>query len=89
MRSQVLAAFAAFAISVSAFPSIALEAAQIAARNDDTVRAVKAAHEKRLNGILPGFNAAEQLIDVSWAHAFTPPDFDVGDLSGQHPPKSF
>ena len=84
MKSQVLAAVAALTASVSAFPSIALEAAQIAARNDESIAtAAKARHEKRLNGIAPGFDAAAQLIDVSGEHAFSPPDFDASDLRGQ------
>jgi hypothetical protein len=86
MRSQIFAAVAALSASVSAFPAIALEAAQIAARNDATSEAAKAAHERRLNGILPGFDAAAQLIDVSGAHAFTPPDFSAGDLRGWSSP---
>jgi len=73
--------------SVSAFPAIALEAAAIKARTDTSTsaEAAHAAHEKRLNGIAPGFDAAAQLIDVSGAHAFVPPDFDAGDLRGPCP----
>ncbi|CZR58273.1 related to oxidase [Phialocephala subalpina] len=85
MKSTLFAAVAALSTSVSAFPAIALEAAQIAARDAEFSQAAKSAHERRLNGFLPGFNAAEQLINVSGAHAFTPPDFSAGDLRGPCP----
>jgi len=85
MKSIQLAAVAALTSSVSAFPAIALEAAQVAARDVKISEQERSAHERRLNGILPGFNAAEQLIDVSGEHAFTPPDFDAGDLRGPCP----
>ena len=85
MKSTLIAAVAAFSNPLAAFPTIALEAAQLAARNSDFSSTAKAAHEKRLNGILPGFNAAEQFIDVSGEHAFTPPDFSAGDLRGPCP----
>ena len=82
---HAIAAIAAFSAAVSAFPSIAFEASKVAARDAEIASAAKAAHERRLNGILPGFNAAEQLIDVSGEHAFTPPDFSAGDLRGPCP----
>jgi hypothetical protein len=85
MKSTLLAAVAALSTPLTAFPTIALEAAQLAARSSDVSIAAKAAHERRLNGILPGFNAAEQLIDVSGDHAFVPPDFSAGDLRGPCP----
>lgn len=85
MKSTFITTIAAFSTLITAFPTIALEAAQLAARNSDFSTATKAAHEKRLNGILPGFNAAEQLIDVSGEHAFIPPDFGAGDLRGPYP----
>lgn len=69
-----LAAVAALSIStVSAFPAIALEAAQIAARDVGSSTTEKLAHERRLLGILPGFDAAAQRIDVSGEHKFIPP----------------
>ncbi|CZT46035.1 related to oxidase [Rhynchosporium secalis] len=83
---STVAALAALNISgVSAFPSITLEAAQIAARDAEVASAAKSAYEKRVSGILPGFNAAAQLIDVSGKHAFTPPNFSKGDLRGPCP----
>lgn len=82
---STLAAIAAFSTAVTAFPTIALEAAQLAGSNSDVSTAAKAAHERRLNSILPGFNAAEQLIDVSGEHAFVAPDFSAGDLRGPCP----
>ena len=59
---------------VYAFPAIALEAA--------TKRAGPHVKEKRQN---PGFDASAQLIDVTGAHAFVPPDFTAGDLRGPCP----
>ncbi|KUJ15136.1 Cloroperoxidase [Mollisia scopiformis] len=85
MKSSIIAAAAAFSTGVSAFPTIALEAAQNAVRHANVFQAARAAHEKRLNGILPGFNAAEQLIDVSGEHAFVPPNFSAGDMRGPCP----
>jgi hypothetical protein len=41
--------------------------------------------EKRILGILPGFDAAAQRIDVSGAHAFVPPNFAAGDIRGPCP----
>jgi hypothetical protein len=83
MKSLTLLASLTALNTVSAFPAIALEAAQFASRSVSEVE--RAAHERRLNGVLPGFNAAEQLIDVSGEHAFVPPDFSAGDLRGPCP----
>lgn len=85
MKSTFITTIAAFSTLLTAFPTIALEAAQLAARNSDFSTATKATHKKRINGILSGFNAAEQLIDVSGEHAFIPPDFSAGDLQGPCP----
>jgi hypothetical protein len=52
-----LAAIIVFSLSVSRFLAIALEAAQIAAREVETSSVARTAHERRLNGILPDFNA--------------------------------
>lgn len=41
--------------------------------------------KRQLPGLNPGFNAAAQLIDVSGKHAFTPPNFEAGDLRGPCP----
>jgi len=84
MRSfQLIVALVAVSGSTSAFPSIALEAAQLAGR--DASISQQEAHEKRVNGILPGFNAGAQRIDVSGKHAFVPPNFKKGDLRGPCP----
>ncbi|KAF2088265.1 Cloroperoxidase [Saccharata proteae CBS 121410] len=40
---------------------------------------------KRLNGINPGFNAEQQLVDVSGDHAYQPANFAAGDLRGPCP----
>jgi len=86
MKFITLATIAVFSFSVSAFPSIALEAAQLATRDTEhTNPNARVAHERRLNGILPGFNAEEQLIDVSGKHTLSPPDFSAGDLQGPCP----
>jgi hypothetical protein len=83
MKYLILLAGLAALNTGSAFPAIAFEAAKVASRSAS--EGDRAAHERRLNGILPGFNAAEQLVDVSGEHAFVPPDFSAGDLRGPCP----
>ncbi len=55
----------------SAFPYLA-----------DDAGGAKAEHFRRAS---PGFDAAAQRIDVSGAHAFTPPNIQAGDLRGPCP----
>lgn len=76
---------------VTAFPSIALEAA--AKRTEAQSKEKRCPYadmhqhqnEKRVLGIAPGFNADAQRIDVSGEHAFVPPNFSAGDLRGPCP----
>lgn len=78
--SQIAAAVAALIISeVNAFPAIALEAAAARARRGGLNTNIK-----RINGILPGFDAADQYIDVTGAHKFVPPDLST-ELRGPCP----
>lgn len=78
--SRIAAAVATFILSeVNAFPAIALEAAAVKARRDSLN-----VHEKRINGILPGFDAATQYIDVTGANKFVPPDLST-ELRGPCP----
>lgn len=72
---SVLAILGIILAQTHAFPYIALEAASKKA--GPSVRAA----ERRS----PGFNAAAQLIDVTGAHAFVPPNFAAGDLRGPCP----
>lgn len=58
-----------------AFPYIALEAASKKAGPSVMTAEPRSA----------GFNAAAQLIDVTGAHAFVPPNFTAGDLRGPCP----
>lgn len=71
---SVLAVVAIFLSQAHAFPYIALEAA-----SNNGGPQVKA--ERRS----PGFDASAQLIDVTGAHAFVPPNFAAGDLRGPCP----
>ena len=74
---------------VTAFPSIALEAAAQRAEAQSKEKRCPYAgvhqNEKRVGGIAPGFNADAQRFDVSGQHAFVPPNFSAGDLRGPCP----
>lgn len=74
MRTEILStvAIAALAQQALAFPSIA---------HDFNKKGHT--HKKRINGLLPGFDANAQRIDVSGAHAFLPPGH--GDMRGPCP----
>lgn len=84
MKSQLLAALAALPFSVLAFPSVIREAAALASDSEIATKA-KAAHEKRVNGLLVGFDPVAQYVNVSGAHVFVPPNFAAGDLRGPCP----
>ncbi|KUJ21101.1 putative aromatic peroxygenase [Mollisia scopiformis] len=79
MKSFLLyTALAAFPLTVSGFPRVAQEAALQLSRS---VGAVPRSNGKR--AVM--FDPAAQLVDVTGAHAFTPPDFDAGDQRGPCP----
>ena len=70
----VLALFGILLSQVHAFPHIALEAAS-----------KKAGPQFKAERRSPGFDASAQLVDVTGAHAFVPPNFTAGDLRGPCP----
>jgi hypothetical protein len=79
MKSNFIStALAALPLTVSAFPKVAQDAAyQLSRSAGATARNT----EKRA----VTFDPAAQLVDVTGAHAFTPPDFDAGDQRGPCP----
>lgn len=66
------------ATTVSAFPRVAQEAAYQLSRS---VKSESRSNEKRD----VAFDPAAQLVDVTGAHTFTPPDFSAGDQRGPCP----
>lgn len=73
VNKAIVLALVAFCESIVAFPSI----------GHDFGHNPHSHPKKRINGILPGFDAAAQKIDVSGAHAFLPPGHS--DLRGPCP----
>lgn len=70
-------ALVALPLSVSAFPALSEQATRALAR----VAFIPPKHEKRAIA----FDAAAQLVDVTGAHAFVPPNFAAGDQRGPCP----
>ena len=70
---------------ITAYPSIALEAAAKRAGAQSKEKRCPYADMHQNEKRAPGFDAAAQRIDVSGQHAFVPPDFKAGDLRGPCP----
>lgn len=84
--SSITLSILAFSLtSVTAFPSIALEAAAIRADAQSKEKRCPYADQHQNEKRAPGFDASAQLIDVSGSHAFVPPNFGSGDLRGPCP----